>query len=712
MSAGTVNFSDAFGNSITGFESIKFSDITLDALETLTITGPAAPVPIAEGSVAAYDIGLASALNGGNGLQTGQSIAFNLKISNGTDANPANISTDLGAITSDLLTAASGLVLRSVNVDAGSGLIRVLASAATTIAAGSRIATLTLPVIADLLAETDESFGVTLKDFVQTVAITSTISNVAPATIRLVDISPTPGTALEGASASYAVELDGVGLAVGRAVTITLDSSSGTATEAVDFPALIAARLTAATGVTLGTPTVDPTTGAVTITLTNTGATALPAGARLLTFQMPISVDTAVEGDETYTVSLTSTTAAVSAGLITSTIRDLVPTPIISLSGQSTVSEGLSAAYAVSLIGGGLLPGQSFSLTLAAASGTATDVNDFVALLLEGALVAGEGITLGKVSVDPATKAASLSVTNSSQKALAIGAQLLGFNVATIADSAVEANETYNINLSSSTATVTTGTVTTTITDVAPSTQPPAGTPPTINSFDSISGPINGVNLGLTSFGYAIRQASGSTIQIKLSGRFVSPTNPGAGWSAIAAAPESAGTGYELFWKNSDTRQYVRWVLDASGNYSSGALLSTSELLAAESRLNTDLNRDNITGIGVLSTVTSTINGLSLGNTYFGYALQSGANSAIPISLFGQLVSDSNPGDGWRTIAAASSGTGYDLYWRNTLGGQFVRWNLNSNGAYTSGGLLSNLELLSAESSIGFDLTGNGIGVI
>ena len=403
VSAGTVNFSDAFGNSITGFESIKFSDITLDALETLTITGPAAPVPIAEGSVAAYDIGLASALNGGNGLQTGQSVAFTLKISNGTDANPANISTDLGAITSDLLTAASGLVLRSVNVDAGSGLIRVLASAATTIAAGSRIATLTLPVIADLLAETDESFGVTLKDFVQTVAITSTISNVAPATIRLVDISPTPGTALEGASASYAVELDGVGLAVGRAVTITLDSSSGTATEAVDFPALVAARLTAATGVTLGTPTVDPTTGAVTITLTNTGATALPAGARLLTFQMPISVDTAVEGDETYTVSLTSTTAAVSAGLITSTIRDLVPTPIISLSGQSTVSEGLSAAYAVSLIGGGLLPGQSFSLTLAAASGTATDVNDFVALLLEGALVAGEGITLGKVSVDPAT---------------------------------------------------------------------------------------------------------------------------------------------------------------------------------------------------------------------------------------------------------------------------------------------------------------------
>jgi hypothetical protein len=47
--------------------------------------------------------------------------------------------------------------------------------------------------------------------------------------------------------------------------------------------------------------------------------------------------------------------------------------------------------------------------------------------------------------------------------------------VATIPDSAAEANETYNINLSSSTATVTTGTVTTTISDVAPSTQPSSG---------------------------------------------------------------------------------------------------------------------------------------------------------------------------------------------------------------------------------------------
>jgi hypothetical protein len=485
VSAGSVNFSDAFGNSITGFETIKFSDITLDALETLTLTGPAAPAKISEGSAAAYDISLASALNGGNGLQTGQSVAFTLKISNGTDANPANVSTDLGAITADLLTAAPGLVLRSVNIDAGNGLIRVLASAATTIAAGSRIATLTLPVIADLLAETDESFSVSLRDFVQTVAITSTISNVAPATIRLVDISSTPATALEGSSASYAVELDGVGLATGRAVTITLDSSSGTATETVDFPALVAARLTAAIGVTLGTPTIDSATGAVTVTLTNTGATALPASARLLTFQLPINVDAAVEGDETYTVSLTSTTAAVSTGLVTTTIRDLVPTPIISLSGQSTVSEGLSAAYAVSLSSGGLLPGQSFTLTLAATGGTATVGIDFVALLLDGALTAGEGITLGKVSIDPATKAASLSVTNSSQKALAVGAQLLSFNVATIADSAAEGNETYTVNLSSNTATVTTAAVTTTITETptTPTVSPPT-TPGTGVSFN------------------------------------------------------------------------------------------------------------------------------------------------------------------------------------------------------------------------------------
>jgi hypothetical protein len=229
-------------------------------------------------------------------------------------------------------------------------------------------------------------------------------------------------------------------------------------------------------------------------------------------------------------------------------------------------------------------------------------------------------------------------------------------------------------------------------------------------TFSAAAQPIGNLTFGSNQLGYAIRIGAASPIQVTFSGQIASSSNPGAGWSAIAAA--ASGTGYELFWKNSVTGQYVRWVLDATGNYSSGALLSTPELLTAESRLNTDLNRDNITGIGVLSPVTSTINGLSLGNTSFGYALQSGANSAIPISLFGQLVSDSNPGEGWRTIAAASSGTGYELFWRNTLSGQFVRWNLNSNGAFTGGGLLSNLELVNAESSIGFDLTGNGIGVI
>ena len=156
---------------------------------------------------------------------------------------------------------------------------------------------------------------------------------------------------------------------------------------------------------------------------------------------------------------------------------------------------------------------------------------------------------------------------------------------------------------------------------------------------------------------------SGGPIQVSFSGQLASSSNPGAGWSAIAAAATS--TGYEIFWKNSGTGQYGSWVLDARCNYSSGALLSTPELLLAENRLNTDLNKDSITGVGILNTFTSTINGLSLGNTSFGYALQSGTNSAIPISLFGQLVSASNPGSGWSAIAATSSSTGYDHYWKN-----------------------------------------------
>lgn len=458
--AGVITFGDAFGNSITGFETLKFSDISLDALQTLSLTAPASPV--AEGTSASYTIALS-----GSGLASGESVAFSLQLGNGT----AQVSVDLAALVQGSLQAAAGIVLRDVTVDAGTGLIRAVASASRDFSSAATIATLTLPVSVDLQTEPDETFTVTLSDFVQAQTVTTTISNVQPVTIRLNG----PAAVTEGQAASYAVVLDGVGLPAGRSVTFSLDSAGGTATEGADFAALLASSLQKADGITLsGISTAAE--GIVTVTATNTSGAALAVGATLLTVQLPITTDSAVEGNETFGVTLASDTAVVSGGLITTTISDLVPTPTIALSGETSVAEGQSAAYAVSLAGSDLLAGQSITLTLDSAGGSATEGLDFSALVAAD-LTPADGVTLSFISTDPASKAITLTATNSSGGSLGAGSQLLSFSVATTADVIAEASETFAISLTSTNATVSPGLVQTTISNT---TSPGLITPNTI----------------------------------------------------------------------------------------------------------------------------------------------------------------------------------------------------------------------------------------
>ncbi|MFN4975678.1 MAG: hypothetical protein ACK5GV_10575, partial [Bacteroidota bacterium] len=67
--AGILTFNDAFGNSITGFERIRFSDINLAALQALSLSGPSDPVN--EGDSASYTIALS-----GSGLASGENVTF------------------------------------------------------------------------------------------------------------------------------------------------------------------------------------------------------------------------------------------------------------------------------------------------------------------------------------------------------------------------------------------------------------------------------------------------------------------------------------------------------------------------------------------------------------------------------------------------------------------------------------------------------------
>lgn len=449
VTGGVSTFNDGFGNSITGFESIRFSDINLAPLQQLTLIPAVAMVT--EGTTATYAIALS-----GSGLQSGQSVAFSLQLVDGT----AQLLSDLAAISASSLLASAGIVFSNTSVDATAGLINAVATASNAFLPGATIATLALPVKEDLLAESAETFDVTLRDFTQSQTVTTTINDVAPVSITLTG----PALVTEGQAATYTVALNGVGLAAGRSVTFTVDSGSGTAIEGVDFSALLESNLVPATGISLSAKSTDSITGAVTVTATNLGGAPLALGAGLLTFQLPITIDSVVEGSKTFGVTLASSTALVGAGLVTTTINDLVPTPTVGLSGVATVAEGQAAAYAVSLVGGGFLANQSLTVTLDTAGVTAMEGVDFAALLA-GELKGAAGITLGIINTDPITKAVTVTATNSSGSALAIGSQLLTFAVQTIQDSIAEANETYGVSLTSSNATVSAGALTTSITD-------------------------------------------------------------------------------------------------------------------------------------------------------------------------------------------------------------------------------------------------------
>ena len=213
------------------------------------------------------------------------------------------------------------------------------------------------------------------------------------------------------------------------------------------------------------------------------------------------------------------------------------------------------------------------------------------------------------------------------------------------------------------------------------------------------------LTLGSNSLGYALSLGGAAPMQVTFSGQFASASNPGAGWHAIAATP--SGSGYSLYWQNANASQFARWNLNSTGALVSGNVLSPVQFFQEESTLGLDLNRDGITGLSYTAG-TATIENINLGTTAGGYALRRGSEAPLAVTISGQQASATNPGAGWRAIAATPSGAGYSLYWQNANASQFARWNLNSTGALVSGNVLNPVQFFQEESTLGLDLNRDG----
>ncbi|MFM7513673.1 MAG: hypothetical protein ACKO3F_10000, partial [Cyanobium sp.] len=229
---------------------------------------------------------------------------------------------------------------------------------------------------------------------------------------------------------------------------------------------------------------------------------------------------------------------------------------------------------------------------------------------------------------------------------------------------------------------------------------------------------INGLNLGSTALGYALRSGSAAPIQIIFNGQNASAANPGGGWTAIAAAAAPSGAGYALFWYNSASKQVARWLLNGSGNYSSGNMLTPLEVFTTETALGFDLDKDGITGVPLLPIARVgevTLGEITQGTAHYGFAVRRGQSAALPITiqdpitLQDQIVSYSNPGAGWEPAAASSEGEGYKLYWHNHASNTYAVWNLSANASLITGTLLGGADVTAAERSLNIDISHNGV---
>jgi hypothetical protein len=252
-------------------------------------------------------------------------------------------------------------------------------------------------------------------------------------------------------------------------------------------------------------------------------------------------------------------------------------------------------------------------------------------------------------------------------------------------------------------------------------------TPPT---FTPSGVEVDALQFGTTAAGYAMRWSgpNGQVTPVTFGGVDASPSKPGAGWVAVAAqALEDQGPdgawfdGYEVYWKQPQAEAYAVWVLDDMGARTSGRALTQTEVRAVESRINLDLNGDELVGFPQVpfTLVQTAGRDVDLGTTAAGYALRVGGESGqvIPVTLGGVNASPSNPGAGWMALGVSRTRPSYlpglkpsyELLWKHAPSGSYAAWTLNEAGVRTGGRGLTLADVQVIEPQVNLDITGDSV---
>ncbi|HBL59814.1 MAG TPA: sodium:calcium exchanger, partial [Cyanobacteria bacterium UBA8803] len=354
----SVNFATANGTAIAGSDYTSGSGtITFNPGETSKTITVAVRGDLLDEDNETFMVNLSNAINAtiadgqGIGTITDNDATPSFRINDVTitegDSGTSNVAFTVN------LSAASGRTatvnFATANGTATAGADYTATSGTLTFAPGETSKTITIPVLADLLDENNETFRVNLSN-----ATNATIAD-SQGIATITDNDPTPSfrisdvTITEGSSgtknATFTVSLSA---SSGRTATVNFATANGTAIATSDYTA------------TSGTLTFAP--GETTKTIT-----------------VPIISDTLGESNETFTVNLSSATnATIADGQGVGTIVDDDSIPSIRIS-DATIIEGDSGTS-----------NATFTVTLSAASTQTTAVNFTTA---DGTAIAGSDYT-------------------------------------------------------------------------------------------------------------------------------------------------------------------------------------------------------------------------------------------------------------------------------------------------------------------------------
>lgn len=268
--------------------------------------------------------------------------------------------------------------------------------------------TITLKVATDGVVEGREAYSAEIVDTLNYASRSNKVQGVITDKLPTLSLSQNVSTVNEGSTVTYTVTSDENAPAGGITIPFTV---AGTATSGSDYTALTASSIT------------------------------IPAGSKTGSVTLTTIADTTTEGDETVVVTLgevANANVSATAKTVTTTIADTskaLGTAEMTLTGATSVDEGSTVTYTVTLGANAPAAGLSIPYTL---SGTATSGTDFTG-------------STGTITVAGGAKTGTLTLT-------------------TVADSITEGAETVTLTLGSAggfTAASGQGAVTTTINDTS-----------------------------------------------------------------------------------------------------------------------------------------------------------------------------------------------------------------------------------------------------